>query len=141
MQFLTDKGGYDRAPATSNSQVEGILHFLYVAKASIKDPKEADLRLKYVGKADNSIKSRLDAHGHGMVQPSYEYPPLSSVARNYHRSNKCALNASMPCLLMHCIHHMGGVCGCKHPCMTCLMSSCMPKHLVLFTYCASHRGK
>lgn len=64
MQLLADKGGYHRAAAISN--VEGV-YLLYAAKASIKDPKEADLSLKYVGKADKSIKSRLDDHGHGMT--------------------------------------------------------------------------
>lgn len=64
MQLLVpNKRQYHSAPAASN--FEGV-YLVYVAKTSIADPKGADLHLKYVGKADKSTKSRIDAHGRGM---------------------------------------------------------------------------
>ena len=65
LQLLAEKGKYH--PANVSSKVGG-MYFLYVAKADLKDPKEADLIVKYAGKADKSLKDRLDDHGHGMVQ-------------------------------------------------------------------------
>ena len=65
VQLLAEKGRYH--PASVSSKVGG-MYFLYVAKAGLKDPKEADLVVKYAGKADKSLKDRLDNHGHGMTQ-------------------------------------------------------------------------
>ncbi len=64
LQLLAEKGTYYRANASSKV---GGMYFLHIAKGNVTNPQESDLHIKYAGKADKSLKDRLDNHGHGMA--------------------------------------------------------------------------
>lgn len=76
------------------------MYFLYVAKGNVKSPKEHELVLKYAGKADKSLKDRLDAHGRGCQKDKICI--ICFAISGYNLALQCngAISASA---LRHCI--------------------------------------
>ena len=107
LQLLAEKGTYYPSKVSSK---RGGMYFLYIAKGSLAHPQESDLHIKYAGKADKSLKERLDNHGHGMTHTPFISTVVISMLQQAYAS-VCAALLQLNRTMLQCC---GLACISKH---------------------------